>query len=121
MNHGEAGQTAATRNWEAVQDWTDWTWPEQADWRWGAMDWRPMQLAGSDRDPVPTWDGQSPEKNLKSYLRALRFWRRDTVVPEHRQGVKLYKSLSTNGELRAAVDLLDEEVIMGSQGWEAIV
>ena len=70
---------------------------------------------------MPTWDGKAPEKNLKSYLKALRFWRRDTVVPEHRQGVKLYKSLSTNGELRAAVDLLDEAVIMSPQGWEAII
>ena len=111
MSHGEAGQNAATRNWETVHDRTEndrwsWSWPEQTGRRWSSTNWHQQQLAGSDRDPVPTWDGKAPEKNLKPYLKALRFWRRDAVVPEHRQCVKLYKSLNTNGELRAAVELV---------------
>ena len=74
-----------------------------------------------DRDPVPTWDGKQPERTLRLYLRALRFWRKDTAVPFERHGTKLYKSLALNSELRAAVDLLEEEVITGPYGWEAIV
>jgi cysteine synthase A len=66
-----------------------------------------------DRDPVPTWDGKQPERTLRLYLRALRFWRKDTAVPFERHGTKLYKSLALNSELRAAVDLLEEEVITG--------
>ena len=41
-----------------------------------------------DKDPVPTWDGAQPEKHLKTYLRALRWWSHDTVVPKHKQGFK---------------------------------
>ena len=75
MSHGEVGQNAATRNWETVHDRTEndrwsWSWPEQAGWRWSPTNWHQPQLAGSDRDPVPTWDGKAPEKNLKPYLKA---------------------------------------------------
>ena len=46
-----------------------------------------------ERDPPPSWDGSDPARNLKKYLKALRFWKHDTVVPHERCGSKLYKSL----------------------------
>ena len=47
--------------------------------------------ASSDLAP-PTWAGDSPEKNLRHYLKAAEAWSRVTRVPPTQRGLSLMAS-----------------------------
>ena len=78
-------------------------------------------LIDKDRDPVPRWNGNNPMVNLKPYLRQLEIWRHDTSVPIQKHGTKLYKSLELGTPLRAAAEHVPDPVLMGAQGFDAII
>eukprot|EP00971_Amphidinium_carterae_P277209 5501326-Amphidinium_carterae.1 len=46
----------------------------------------------NDRDPPPTWDGQTLELQWRSTRKSLVLWSEDTEVPKSRQGPILYRS-----------------------------
>ena len=101
-----------------------WTAPTDAGGGgWGQPSWPSArtELFDKEKDPVPTWDGKEPARNLRPYLRALQFWRHDTATPPVRQGAKLYKSLTVGSDLRAAAELIDDATILSERGFDAIV
>ena len=75
----------------------------------------------TNRDPVPKWDFQEPSARLKPWLRELSFWRHDTSIPLHKQGVKLYTSLPLGTVGRSLADQFSEEQICSSQGFDMII
>ena len=74
-----------------------------------------------DKDLPPEWDGKDPAKNLRPYLKSLRFWKQGTVVPLRRLGAKLYQSLPLGSLHRSAVELIPEEQLMSERCYDLVV
>ncbi len=74
-----------------------------------------------DRDPCPPFDGVQPERTLRPWLRATRFWRKETVTPLRKQGIKVYKALTVGSIARHAADNLSDDQITSENGFVMIM
>eukprot|EP00971_Amphidinium_carterae_P137603 2727329-Amphidinium_carterae.1 len=72
-----------------------------------------------DRDPPPTWDGESPELRWRATRRALVLWSEDTEVPKARQGLRFYRSLQ--GKAATMAELMEDNTIRGDTGFQNIL
>eukprot|EP00971_Amphidinium_carterae_P066169 1310526-Amphidinium_carterae.1 len=72
-----------------------------------------------DRDPPPTWDGESPELRWRSIRRALVLWSEDTEVPAAKQGLRFYRSLQ--GKAATMAELMSDDSIRGEGSFQRIL
>ncbi len=74
-----------------------------------------------DKDPGPSYDGANPESTRRPWIRAVKFWRNDTIVPQRKHGSKLYKALAIGSIGRHAADNLRDEEILSEKGFDLIM
>ena len=67
-----------------------------------------------DREPPPSYDGESPETMFKSFQKQVGLWQFEMDVPRHKQGVKLLRALK--GAAKQAVDDMEYEEVACEDG-----
>lgn len=67
-----------------------------------------------DREPPPSYDGESPESTFTLWERNVRLWEYETDVPRSKRGVKLLRVLT--GMARVAVEEMPFEEIACEDG-----
>ena len=72
-----------------------------------------------DRDPPPSYDGESPETTFRQFEKAVRLWEFESDIPAKKRGAKLIRALT--GAAKLATEDLEFEAITAEDGVECDV
>lgn len=67
-----------------------------------------------DRDPPPSYDGESPEATFRVFEKAVKLWEWETDVPQRKRAAKLLRQLT--GMAKLAVEDMEFEEIACEEG-----
>lgn len=67
-----------------------------------------------DRDPPPSYDGESPETTFRQFEKAVRLWEFESDIPAKKRGSKLIRALT--GAAKLATEDLEFEAITAEDG-----
>ena len=72
-----------------------------------------------DRDPPPSYDGESPELTFRAFQKSVQLWEFETDIPAKKRGVKLLRALK--GVAQLAVEDMEVDDITSELGVKNIM
>ena len=78
-----------------------------------------MSIVYRDRDPPPSYDGESPELTFRAFQKSVQLWEFETDIPAKKRGVKLLRALK--GAAQLAVEDMEVDDITSELGVKNIM